>query len=101
MSMYGELLRTALGQASPVQGTEPSWALLEVYRRKAALQSARSARHVDADAGLMAEQLFYDVALIALCHQVGISVDVAAFDRPWIARRHLETQLRSRGLLAS
>jgi hypothetical protein len=43
--------------------------------------------------GAVADQLAYDLALLALCRHAGVTFDIAEFDRPATARYRLENAL--------
>ena len=48
----------------------------------------------------VADQVAYDIALIALCRHAGVGFDVEEFNQPDEARGRLEEALAERGLLA-
>lgn len=101
MSMYAQLLTVALASEDPADGTADTDELVaNVARARARLPADPTPAAISGDVpAAVADQLAYDMALIALCRHLGIDCDVGAFNRPEAARSRLEHALTSSGLL--
>jgi hypothetical protein len=100
MTVYSQLLESALGQA-PSSGGEstPGNALvklIECRQRRDSVASSRSGPGWVPAA--LANQLAYDAALVDLARHVGLVCDLSRFNQPSGERSRLEGALRSRGI---
>jgi len=98
--MYTQLLRAALDQHPRADGTSTTGeALAEVLRSRSQLgSSVSSSTESGWAAAAVSDQLAYDVALIALAGQLGITCEVRSFDPPLSERTRLERELAARGI---
>lgn len=101
MSMYAQLLAVALASDDHAERTADTDELVaKVARARCRLPADPTPAAVSGDVpAAVADQLAYDMALIALCRHLGIDCDVGAFNRPDAARSRLERALTSSGLL--
>jgi len=94
VSMYVNILSSALEEwVAPLSGAE-----LVAY----AIQCRKEMRAI-APCGVsayaaLASEVAYDRALIALCAEHGIAVDVTRFNNPSSERQHLEERLAHEGV---
>jgi len=96
MSMYGELLELALGELEEAHGkpgADLEKALADELERRRRALSRCGAGH-DASERI-ASEVSYDAALVSLCRARGIDWAPSWFDRPALARAHLEAALGS------
>ncbi len=99
MSVYSQLLRSALDQSHAGQGSTTGDVLAQLLERRSQLGSSLSLyTGSDWAPGAIADQLAYDVALIELSRRLGIEVDLAQFGQPQRERARLEQVLKSRGI---
>jgi hypothetical protein len=99
MSMYVQFLEAALEAGADSAPTTTSAALAELRRCRRVLDTATNT-HVggqDTSAAL-ADQLAYDVALMATARSVAITCDTRDFDRPQLQREELEQALEAKGV---
>jgi len=101
MSMYTELLESALRQPASSKGTTTTGEVLaEVLRCRNRLGSAGEALTGSSWVpGALADELAYDMALIELAGRLGIECDSKEFDKPRFGRSRIEKELASRGVL--
>ena len=99
MSMYSQLLRAALGTgASSSDESNPRDALAELVRCRSRLSGNVSHEGSDWASAAVADELAYDIALIARCRSVGMPCDIGDFDNPRHGRARLEQAFESRGI---
>lgn len=100
MTMYSQLLESALGQDPPSESqSTPGNALLKLIQCRSRLGSDASSHTGPAWVpAALADQLAYDVALVDLARQVGLECDLSRFNQPSEERHRLEGALRSRGI---
>jgi hypothetical protein len=100
MSMYARILDTVMeGRTRPDSGPTTGEALSNLVRCRARLHSvAPCGRRADWATTALADQLAYDVALIALAGCVGIACTPGAFERPEVGRAELNQALAARGV---
>jgi len=99
--MYSELLAasSAKERAGRTTATSKGELLAQVLARRVDVDDASPTDGASPDvAGRLTRQLDYDIALIRLCHALGIDADPAGFDHPEPERRRLEQELRSAGV---
>jgi hypothetical protein len=101
MAMYAQLIEAALERVGPSEeALSIGDVLSELIRCKNGLDSSR---RNDSSAGwslpAVANEIAYDVVLIALARQFGIKCDPRAFDRPREERARLEDAVAARGLV--
>jgi hypothetical protein len=95
MSMYSDLLMSALDD----WGETFSGSALIDYAVMCRTEMQRSGpRRGDAAHIALAAEIAYDRALIKVCVEQRIDVDVADFSHPMKARSHLEHELADRGI---
>jgi hypothetical protein len=98
MNMYSQLLGSALDHRAG-DPLSPGEALSHLVLCRSRFAKAASLRTGSGWASVaIADQLAYDVALIALAKGIGIPWDIRNFDRPEEERTRLEGALRSQGL---
>jgi hypothetical protein len=98
MSMYSQLLASVLDHGAGDEPT-PDEALGQLILSRSRLAEAASSGSESAPVSIaLADQLSYDVALIALATSIGIRCDVRRFERPEVERNRLEGALQSRGV---
>ena len=100
MTMYTQLLETALDGAGPdeqMSAGESLAALLRAAGRLGSLPQSSGAGAGWVPAAVV-DQLAYDMALVRLSRCLGIDCDIAGFDRPERERARLKEALASRGV---
>ena len=99
MSVYSQLLGSALDQTGTDQGSTTGDALALLLERRNRLGTNLSSYAVsDWAPDAIADQLAYDVALIEFSQLLGIDVDLTKFGQPQRERTRLEQALVSRGI---
>jgi hypothetical protein len=98
--MYTQLLKAGL-ENFRMSGSQPTAgeALAQLLRCRERIghDAVRQSGPVDV-LGAVADELAYDIALIALTRGLGISCDVHGFDQPQHERKILEGKLQERGV---
>ncbi|MGD0379101.1 MAG: hypothetical protein ABSC30_03870 [Acidimicrobiales bacterium] len=99
MSVYSQLLDTALDQTHSVPGSTTGDVLAQLLERRNRL-GAKLSSYTGSDwaPDAIADQLAYDVALIEFSRRLGIDVDLTKFGQPQHERARLEQALVSRGI---
>ena len=99
MSMYTQLLRAALELPLARAGDDRDTVFDRMVRQRRELQQTlRPDQDPDTVAALLARQASYDVALMRLASEVGITTDPSRFDEPGRERARLEKALDGLGL---
>jgi hypothetical protein len=99
MSVYSQLLGSALNQTPAGQESTNGDVLAELLERRSRLGANLSLySETDWAPDAIADQLAYDVALIGLSRRLGIEVDLTKFGQPKHERARLEQALVSRGI---
>ncbi len=99
MSVYSELLGTALEQTDSAQGSPPRDLLAELLDRRNRLgENLASYTGYGWAPAAIADHLAYDVALVELSRHLGIEVDLTRFGQPQQERARLEQAVASRGI---
>jgi hypothetical protein len=97
--MYTELLSQALDQIeSSGEGQTTGEALAELLRSRAQLSLAASRTLAGWAPSAVADELAYDVALMALARRHAVVCDPLRFERPREERLRLEQELASQGI---
>ena len=98
MSIYTQLLDSALDEVTTDNELTPSDALAELVRCRNLLGAGFARTGSNWAPAAVADELAYDIALIGLARSLGVECDVNRFDRPGHERARLESELAARGI---
>jgi hypothetical protein len=95
VSMYAELLSSALGGVQDLHGAELMGYVLD---RRAEMLAVTGPVHGPTAFSVLAVEVAYDCALLTLCAENGIAGMGADFSHPADDRRRLEVELKLAGI---
>jgi hypothetical protein len=97
MSMYTQILETAIEERQPQTASSEAQALSELSQCRVRMNANLFNRGADWASTALANQIAFDVALIAFARSLGIACDPEAFEQPEVCRAELGRELASRG----